>query len=97
MLAKADFGQIEIKKSIVRLEKFIKDIYEESLIFAEDKNLRFKLETKGKTFPVFADQDKLLSLAQNLISNAIKYTPSGKKNRHQVKQKPKVGRFDVLG
>jgi signal transduction histidine kinase len=77
-LTKADAGKVIINKQEFDLSQAIRSVYDDSYILAEDKKVEFKLEVFSE-IKIFADEDKINSLLFNLISNALKFTPAGKK------------------
>ena len=74
-LSKVDAGIINLEKNYFDLGQLVRDVYNDTLILAEDKNINFKVKIqKGINF--YGDQEKIRSLLFNLISNALKYTTS---------------------
>ncbi len=77
-LTKADTGKIPVTKQEFNLSRAVEAVYDDSYILAEDKNIDFKLEILNEIV-ITADEEKIKSLLFNLISNALKFTPAGKK------------------
>lgn len=78
-----DFRKIQNKKMKVLIEEteivsLIKKIMDSFRLIAEEKNISFKLKTKLDTVYAWVDRDKFEKILFNLLSNAFKYTPSGK-------------------
>ena len=79
-----DFRKAQNKKMRLKIEEFplggyITGICSDFRKLAEDRGIRFEVidQTDGQT--VWADKDKIEKIAFNLITNALKFTPRGKK------------------
>jgi len=75
-LAKADQVVYEPRLSKVDLNELVSELYGDSAILAESKNIRLSME-KNESVTILGDKGKLRQLFLNLITNAIKYTPIG--------------------
>jgi two-component system sensor histidine kinase BaeS len=75
-LARADFGQLEIQKTEFDLNDLLREVYNTSQVFAEEKKINFQIKLPSK-IKIFGDQEKLKSVFFNLLSNAFKHTPVG--------------------
>lgn len=78
-----DFRKIENKKMKLLLEKteiigLLQRVMEDFRLMAEEKNIHYRLETRHESIYAWIDQDKFEKIVCNLISNAFKYTPTGK-------------------
>lgn len=45
--------------------------------YAEQKGIDFQYQSDFSSLEVWIDQNKIDSILQNLLSNALKYTPKG--------------------
>jgi two-component system, NtrC family, sensor histidine kinase GlrK len=66
-------ASLEMKS--VRLDKLVSEAARSHQLAAASKGLRLKIEAQDATLE--ADPEKLRSIVDNLISNAVKFTPSG--------------------
>ncbi|MBL8296608.1 MAG: HAMP domain-containing protein [Bryobacterales bacterium] len=73
-LSQAETGQLTLASESVELGAIARDVVEQLLIAAEEKNLQLTTATDPETW-VRGDQVQLERLVSNLISNAVKYTP----------------------
>jgi PAS domain S-box-containing protein len=82
-VTKAEAGEFSIKLGSVDLHALLKDCVDAASPAADAKKI--KLVYSGAPVPrCEADGDRLAQLADNLISNAIKFTPEGGKARVQL-------------
>lgn len=73
-LAKADQGIKDAELSEVHLDQLIRELYADSEVLAEPKNITMAI-TDIQPITIVGDRGKLRQLFLNLITNAIKYTP----------------------
>ena len=75
-LGKADQGTLDVTFSEVNLKELVEELYEDSKILAEEKEIHVDLEA-GAPLVIVGDRFRLHQLFLNLVDNAIKYTPEG--------------------
>ncbi len=78
-----DFRKIQKNKMHLKIQQidlveFVKEIYEHFLPIATHKNIDFRFVTSISRLMVFVDPNKFDSVVFNILSNAFKYTGSGK-------------------
>lgn len=85
-----DFRKIQSNKMRLKVEKtnfgqFVSSCSANFLRLAENRNIAFNIEdeTNGATY--WVDKDKLDTIMFNLLSNAFKFTPEGKRVSVKVK------------
>jgi len=76
-LRQVDEGRISYQFAKTDVVKIVRDTADELRPLAEAKKLELKVEIPEKEIFANADGQKLRQVFQNLIDNAIKYTPSG--------------------
>lgn len=76
-LARLEHGQIEIHRETVHISDLLSDMYASLSGMANDKGIHLEVSMEDEQAQVFADVAKLERVLQNLISNAIVYTPTG--------------------
>ncbi len=78
-----DFRKIQNKKMKLLVEQtdiiqFLPGIMEHFHFMAQEKNINFQFMTDTDSLFLWIDRDKFEKIFFNLLSNAFKYTPSGK-------------------
>jgi len=89
-LSKMEAGKVEMRRDFVNIAQVLKDIVKSFKGHAEKKSLTLTIHSRVKIKGIWADSDKIHQVLNNLITNAIKYTPDGgridivlrKKDRH---------------
>lgn len=76
-LARTEAGHISVNKVPVDLSAAAEDVGEEHRAQAEAKGLALRLERSEEAAIVHTDPHRVRQILSNLISNAVKYTPSG--------------------
>ena len=78
-IAKIESGKMKIKAAPARLDKIINDACYALDTWAKSKDIQIT-KNIDKTFPeILMDADKITQVLNNLIGNAIKFTPQGGK------------------
>jgi two-component system sensor histidine kinase VicK len=73
-VSRLESGQIHIDKQLFNMADLVKETEEESMTTISSHRLIF---APVEYTPVIADQEKIGQVINNLISNAVKYSPSG--------------------
>jgi PAS domain S-box-containing protein len=78
-VAAIEAGSLELKEDDVRLDRLFQELQANNADACREKGLDFVFELPPK-FPLMrGDREKVAAAIQNLVSNAVKYTPSGGK------------------
>jgi signal transduction histidine kinase len=92
--AKIDAGYLKIETKDTDLCKLIQSSSDQAKVIASEKNQTLTLELP-ETLNVFVDEFKLKQVLDNLISNAVKYTPEHGSIEIKLEQKNDFVRFSV--
>ena len=76
-LARLDHGEIEIHQESFILSDLLSDLYAGLSVLANEKGIHLVMDCPDMGLNVYADVARLERILQNLISNAIYYTPTG--------------------
>ncbi len=87
-------GKLNFDIQRVNLTELVADLIDHYRPHFDHKQLRLIAEAQGDHF-VLADRIRLKEALDNLISNAVKYSPSGKEVRIQISAQPGVVRTVV--
>lgn len=74
---KFETGNMKLQAAEGNMVRFVKEIMVAFQAYAASKKIEFKLITTQKSIRVWFDRDKMEKVMYNLISNALKFTPSG--------------------
>lgn len=75
--AKLKFAQNKLHRTEFVVEQFIEEIYDDCAVLCKDQDVAFSYVCATGVLAVSADRDRLKEVLLNLISNALKHTPSG--------------------
>lgn len=76
LIGQAESGRLEFNPTPLDLEQFCRDLTEE-LSLSEDSEQKIVLKIEGKYKEAWMDEKLLRYILVNLLSNALKYSPSG--------------------
>ncbi len=74
-ISKIEGGTFSVEPHETDLEKMIADIMHEQFHIAKEKNIDFRFSSKLKNSILYIDEKLTRIVIQNIISNALKYTP----------------------
>ncbi|MGB0870923.1 MAG: ATP-binding protein [Flavobacteriales bacterium] len=73
--SKLEAKQIKPHKEVFPITDLVYDLHAKYSILTKDKNINLSVDVKGKTPLIFADISLVERAIQNLLDNAIKFTP----------------------
>lgn len=76
-LSKLDATSIQPSLEWFPLAELLQDVSQEFELEAEKKGIRIKLETRSQESMVYADIGLMQRVLENLLRNAVRYTPKG--------------------
>ncbi len=77
--AKSEQNLIDVSPQEINIYPLVKEIIDLFDIHLKNKNISIELIASNKNLKILADENMLKTVVRNLISNAIKFTPSGGK------------------
>jgi signal transduction histidine kinase len=77
MWTRAHSGKIPYNPANIKIGEIYNNVAETLLPQAETKNIKIEFTSSEPDLQVYADKDMLKGILRNLISNSIKFTPSG--------------------
>lgn len=76
VISRADAGQLRLNRDIINLSPIVQDAVEELELTAADHGITIRVEIP-ESFPrLYADAVRLQQVVRNLVSNALRFTPS---------------------
>lgn len=82
-ISKIEAGKLKLKKTLVDLSQIVKIACEEWRLKSSKKAQDLRCSIPDKPISISVDPDKIIQVLDNLISNAVKYTPE--KGRIRIK------------
>jgi signal transduction histidine kinase/ligand-binding sensor domain-containing protein/CheY-like chemotaxis protein/AraC-like DNA-binding protein len=76
---KIESGKMRLKVSEIEIVSFVRDIFTGFKELAKTQKIDFTFNSDVEKLEVWVDPDKMDSVIFNLLSNAFKFTPEGKK------------------
>jgi signal transduction histidine kinase len=76
-IAKLESWKSHGESNLVEVNVIAEEVVHQQRVMAREKNLILKLELDDKVAATLGDRDQLQRALANLVSNAIKFTPSG--------------------
>ncbi len=80
-LAKLKAGHVEIRSKPINIKDVAEDVMALMQALFEKKGINFSVDVPVNVPEFNADEDKIRQVIQNLVSNALKFTPAGGKIR----------------
>jgi signal transduction histidine kinase len=77
LISRADADQLRLNREITNLPQIVADAVEELELTATDHGIAIKVEIPERFPRLYADAVRLQQVLRNLMSNALRFTPSG--------------------
>ncbi len=74
-VSRIERNKIELKKAPIDIVEVAQLVHDELKITADEKNITFNFEHPKKKLIINGDKDKLREVIQNIVGNALKFTP----------------------
>jgi len=77
LIARADAGQLHLKRQMVDIQEIIANAVEEMELTANDQGIAVRTDIAGDLPEIYADAVRIQQVLRNLVSNALRFTPAG--------------------
>ena len=77
LVSRADAGQLRLNPEIVRLKEIVANAIEELELLALDNGISTNMDIPNDFPAIYVDPVRVQQVLRNLISNALRFTPSG--------------------
>jgi len=77
LLSRADAGEVTLHKKRIDLAGLVKECIQSHQRHAEEKNLALHFQMPPDSFECPVDPDRMHQVVNNVLDNAVKYTPAG--------------------
>jgi|GEM_PF-740413 len=88
-------GNIKTRKILFEVSKVCNELVSDFQDIASKKEIRIQFEDKSKNPALYTDKEILYEILQNLISNAIKFSPAGKNIYFKMHENETEVVFDI--
>ncbi len=92
---KVQNNKMELQISEIDIVAFTKEIFENFVPLARHKGINYTFSSDFESFKIFADPNKLDTIIYNIISNAIKFTGTGKNVSVKISEAEKNKFIDI--
>lgn len=76
-LSSFDQGQLPLQRKMLVVQEVLQEVYEMEVLRAESNAITLRLDLPTEPISVLGDPDRLYQVFDNLVVNAIHYTPQG--------------------
>jgi signal transduction histidine kinase len=77
-ISKIEAGKLKLRRTVFDMRQVAQKVVKAYLQQAVKKGIRLELQSLQSDFPIFADEDKVTQIFDNLMSNALRFTnPEG--------------------
>jgi len=94
-VSEIEAGSLGLREGDVRIDAVLADLEADYIAQAADKSIELEFDLPPKLPMIRGDREKIVVVLQNLVGNAIKYTPSGGKVRVIVSDEGGMLRVEV--
>ena len=78
-ISKIEADKIKLRRSYVDMQLVTRKVYEYYLAQANERKIQLDVQVPDQPISLYADEDKIFQIYQNLVSNALRYTEPGGK------------------
>lgn len=95
-LSRLEAGEIKLNVANIELVNFLKKVFSAFESYAERKKLKMEFSSDCNSLLLYFDREKLEEIFNNLISNAIKFTPENGSIFLRIFERPSENKIEVI-
>lgn len=95
-LSRLEAGEFKLNVANIELVNFLKKVFSAFESYAERKNLKLEFSSDCDSLLLYFDREKLEEIFNNLISNAIKFTPENGSIFLRIFERPSDNKIEVI-
>ncbi len=77
LVSRADSGQMHLNKNVVSFHDIVANAVEELELMAKDNGITLQVKVADDFPPIYVDAVRIQQVLRNLLSNALRFTPTG--------------------
>jgi PAS domain S-box-containing protein len=77
LISRADSGQMHLNKNVANLHDIVANAVEELELMAKDNGITLQVKVANDFPPIYVDAVRIQQVLRNLLSNALRFTPTG--------------------
>ncbi len=77
LVSRADAGQMRLNRELTSIGEIVANAVEELELTARDNSINIEVDIANDFPPIYADPVRIQQVLRNLVSNALRFTPSG--------------------
>ncbi len=78
LISRADSGQMHLNKNVANLHDIVANAVEELELMAKDNGITLQVKVADDFPPIYVDAVRIQQVLRNLLSNALRFTPTGR-------------------
>ena len=94
-LSRLEVGKLKLQNENINIDKFIQELVAKDIDLAQEKKIELTFKPEGKNIKVFADRERVREVIQNLLDNALKFTPASGKVWVWTETKRKITHISI--
>jgi signal transduction histidine kinase len=94
-LGSMDQNELRLVRGPTEANKLVDEVMIEMQAMADERGVELRAEKPGKNLVIDCDRDRVVQVLENLIANAIKFTPRGKHVTVRLVEAGPEARFEV--
>jgi len=74
-LSRLEVGKLKMQNENIDIDKFVQELIAKDIDLAKEKKIELTFKPENRGVEIFADRERVREVVQNLLDNALKFTP----------------------